>query len=232
MKCHRQNIPYRVRVRRGKFTYHTDTGIDLAGKAVEFRTVHLATDIFALPPPQPCFLRRAGRHFEDHLIFLLEDSVSNDHRPGEMAQCPHKPGKALLRDPEPADDILRCHSGNPAPDLLIDLLSNRLSVHVADIDEPECVNHTIVPEEEFKVLVFVCIIHPVKNLKVHAIHSGSPGNDGIPFSMILICIFGNHGRDKKTGRTGDTNDLPDILLTRKLRSPYLKRKDRDMAAPF
>jgi hypothetical protein len=50
--------------------------------------------------------------------------------------------------------------------------------------------------------------------------------------MILICIFGNPGHDKKTGRAGDTNDLPDILLTRKLRSPYQKRKDRDTAESF
>ena len=193
----------RVGVRRGKFTFHADPGIDLAGKAGELRPVHLAADILPLPPPQPGFLRRAGGHLDDHFIFLLDDGVTDDHRPREMAQCPHKPGEAFLGDPEPADDILRRHTGDPAPDLLIDLLSNRLPVLVADIDEPERVHHAIVPEKELEILVFVCVIHLVKDLEVHATHSGSPGSTGTPFSMILICIFGNRGCGKKIRKEPD-----------------------------
>jgi len=51
--------------------------------------------------------------------------------------------------------------------------------------------------------MLICVIHLVKDLEVHATHSGSPVRTGTAFFRVLICIFGIIAIGKSPG---DLND--------------------------
>src|SRR5690606_20138222 len=116
-----------------------------------------------------CLLGWTGGHPDDHLTRLLFYLVVNNNRPGKEPQCPDKSGESLLGDTEPIPDVLCSHRCNTAPDLFIQRLGNRLAELIGAIEEPECINDTVVPEEKLDIFVFLPGIHLVKSFEVHEI---------------------------------------------------------------
>jgi hypothetical protein len=69
------------------------------------------------------------------------------------------------------DDILCGNTGDSPPYLFINQLSLCLPILVRDKNEPEGIYYPVVPKKKFQVLVFLCVIHLIKDLKVHAAHA-------------------------------------------------------------
>jgi hypothetical protein len=136
--------------------------------------MHLAADIFSLPPPDPCFLCRAGWHRDYNFIAPFVDIIPDDHRPRKMTERFDKTGQSFFRNGKPGYDIFCRHASDTPPYQFVDLLCDGLTVLFCDIDKPECIHDPVMPEQEFKILAFIGVIHCIKNFKIHATHAGSP----------------------------------------------------------
>jgi len=147
---------------RGKKTFESYSIINLPGKVGKFRPVHFTAYIFFKTPPESCFLGGARRHRNDHFIILLFDSITDNECPGEKPECFYKTCEAFFGDIEPFLKVFCRHGGDPAPNLLIDIFSDRLAEFISDRYKPEGVYYPVMPEKKFEILVFFLIIHPLE----------------------------------------------------------------------
>ena len=149
-------------IRGGEETLDLNSLIDLPDKVCELTPVHLLADEFPQSSSEPCLLGRATGDLYDHLILPLMDLIAHQDMPGEVFQGLDKPPESLFLDMKTANQILRGHSGNPAPHLFVDSFRRLLIELLGDVDEPEGIHHAIMPQQKLDVAPEPFGFHPLE----------------------------------------------------------------------